>query len=175
MDPNSPMAAFASLDVARKAIGAAVATRDFNNVAAEVSKLNEALLSSHNQALQLVTSVWSLQAEKANLTKEIQELKEAALQRDSYTLVEISDRVYVYRSKVCRERQSDIEPVGLEPEHHVCQRCFDMGQRVVLQRKLTGYGDIALACLDCGGEFLTDETMSNGIISKERSRQVRPR
>lgn len=142
-----------ALTITRQALCAALNARDFDQAAFQLAKLSDALLNTQGAAFRQTKVLFELQQQHMADARQIKELQEAILERDRYSLFEISERVFVYRSKVGNEGQGGGEPGALEPEHYVCQPCFDKGLRVVLQRWPFYMGARALRCPGCGAVF----------------------
>lgn len=124
-----------SLGMARQLAGAAVEIRDFNKLAATVSQINSELLKAQDGMLSLQAGMFALQQEHFETTKQLSELKKAMAQRDSYALVELGHRTFAYRKKDVPHEGGANEPSSAEPEHYICQPCFDgPGQRIVVLR-----------------------------------------
>ena len=157
MDLTAITTVLASLDFIRKGLAAAVEVRDFNAVAAEVAKLNEALIGAQSAVLTQNSTLFALQKENLELAKELAKLKEALAQRGRYVLTQLSPGVFVYRVKETVVLAAEGDPVPAEPEHFVCQDCFDnRGQRVILQRH-SDVGDVTLDCGSCKTQYRTGE------------------
>ena len=133
MDPNSLMAAFASLDMARRAVGAAIDIRDFNKAATELAKLNDALLTAQNALLSQNATLFEMQREKFETAEELRKLREAMTERQSYSLFKLPTGCFVYRVNQPPQESGTAEPFGTEPMHYLCQHCFDKGVKAVLQ------------------------------------------
>ncbi|MDI9240766.1 hypothetical protein QLQ15_17825 [Lysobacter sp. LF1] len=142
-----------ALTITRQALSAALKARDFDQATLELAKLGDALLETQSAALRQTKVLFELQQQHLADAKQIKELQEAVLERARYSLYEVSERVFVYRSKASSEGQGGGEPGTLEPEHYVCQPCFDKGLRVVLQRWPFYMGARALRCPGCGAVF----------------------
>ena len=137
-----------SLGMARQLAGAAVEIRDFNKLAATVSQINSELLKAQDGMLSLQAGMFALQQQHFETTKELAELKKALAERDSYTLVDLGYGTFAYRKNVVPQESGTGQPRPPEPEHHICQACFDgPGQRkVILRPNQAGW----LHCSVCG-------------------------
>lgn len=144
---------------AKQLATSALAIRDFNEMAAVVSQLNEQLLKAQESLFSHNTELLGLQQKQFETAEELRKLKEALAERGRYTLFELSDRVFVYQMNVVPALGEASDPVGKEPLHYLCQPCFDKGIKSVLQ-KYDFYGSISLECKICKERF------STGIIEQ---------
>lgn len=150
MDGTSIMVAFSALDAARKAALVALEVRDFNKTAAELSKINEALLQAQNALLAQNAVLFQLQSEKFETAEKLRKLEETLSEKARYSLVEITQGSFAYRVNVAPQQGGASEPSGTEPVHYVCQPCFDKGVKSVLQS--AGH---LLTCTICKSSFKT--------------------
>ncbi len=127
--------AMTAFDLIRKGLAAAIEVRDFNAVAAELSKLNDALISAQGAVIAQNSALFALQEENLELAKKLAKLEEAVAQRGAYVLVQLSPGVLAYRIKSAVMAPTEGDPSAPEPDHFACQDCLDnRGHRVVLQR-----------------------------------------
>ena len=156
MDVNAIATVLASLDTIRRGFAAAIAVRDFNAAAAELAKLNDALISAQGAVIAQNNTVFALQKENFKLAKELAELKESVAQRRRYVLFQLGPGVSVYRVKQPDVAQAQGVEVAPELDHFVCQDCLDnRGHRVVLQRNGEHWN-----CNGCGYSFWTGKQAS---------------
>lgn len=134
-----------AMDIARSLMG----LRDQALVGEKIAALNDVLLKAQEQLLAHNAALLQLQNENFEAREEIRELKEAARERGRYTLVEVASGQFAYRVNVAPQQSGPTEPSCAEPEHHLCQRCFDGGSKVVLQRLMVADGVSALCCSAC--------------------------
>ena len=135
---------------------AAVGLRDFNQVSAAMSQINDQLLKAHDSLFAHNAQLHALQQENFSMTKRLQELEKQIADRARYTLFEISDQTYVLRSSNPTVLGSDL-PHGSEPLHYACQPCMEKGIKSVLQ-KSSFYGSISLGCTICKQTFSTGKS-----------------
>lgn len=133
MDFSSIATAIASLKSAQELATATLAVRDFNQSAAAIAQINEKLLAAQQGLLAHNTMLLQLQSDYVDTTRELRELKEAATQKAAYTLFDIGGGVFVYRKKSEPGDGGAVATTSQEPEHYVCQPCFDGGKKSVLQ------------------------------------------
>jgi hypothetical protein len=144
--------ALTSLDLIRKGLAAAIDVRDFNRAAAEVSKLNEALLATQNTLLAQNAAFLELQREHFETTEELRILKETVAEKERYTLFEISHGVFVYRVNQAPQQSGAGVPLPPEPEHYLCQNCWKDGIKAILS--LSG---AHWRCPACKASYYTGE------------------
>jgi hypothetical protein len=154
MDYSLVSAAVTAMSVAKELGKAALGIRDFNEIATVMAQLNDHLLKAQEALFAHNAQLLALQQEQFETTKELREVKEALAQRGRYALVELSDRVFVYRVNVAPIGGDVSDPLATEPLHYVCQSCFDKGIKSVLQ-KHRFYGAVSLTCPVCKGDFPT--------------------
>ncbi|HDS1216241.1 TPA: hypothetical protein QEF70_002715 [Stenotrophomonas maltophilia] len=156
MDLTSISTAFTAIDLIRKGLSAAIDVRDFNKAAAELSKLNEALISAQTALLAQNGALFELQREKFQATEKLRELEEALAERGRYSLVELAAGHFAYRVNVIPKEGGASQPSGAQPVHHLCQPCFDKGVKSVLQR-FVQYSVVHLRCPVCEQKYDSGE------------------
>lgn len=146
---------------------AALGVRDFNEMAPVIHQLNDHLLKAQDAMFRHNTELLTLQQEKFETTEELRKLKEALADRGRYTLFELSDRVFVYRMNVSPVGSHVGDPVSPQPQHDICQPCFDKGIKAVL-KKHSRLGRVSLVCPHCEDLSWTGETepFNTGSITK---------
>lgn len=124
-----------SLGMARQIAGTAQDIRDFNQFATTISQINDQLLKAQDGLLNLNAGMFALQQEHLETTKELAKLKEALAERGRYALFQIARGKFVYRAEIGPPTAGASDPVAAEPEHYICQVCFDghTKAKVVLQ------------------------------------------
>ena len=161
MDLSLIAAANSALSAAREIGRAAVGIRDFNEISSIVAKLNDQLLKAQDSLFSHNTQLMLLQDEILATREELRKMRETLSERGKYSLVELGKGTFVYRSR------ADIpptlghsgEPNPTEPEHYICQSCFDTkGFKSVLQRKVWMGGSVTIDCSICKESFPTGET-----------------
>lgn len=135
MDLSSISIAVSSLMQAKEIGQAALAFRDFNETAGAITQINEKLLKAQDGLFAHNTQLMELQQKYFEATDELRKLKEAIAERGRYSLFEFTAGSFVYRVNVAPESSGTGDPGRAEPEHYVCQPCFDRGVKVVLQRR----------------------------------------
>ncbi|HBZ46439.1 MAG TPA: hypothetical protein DEO93_03890 [Stenotrophomonas sp.] len=159
MDLASIGTAFTAIDLIRKGLSAAIEVRDFNKAAAELAKLNEALIGAQTALLAQNATLFDLQREKFETTEKLRKAEEALAERGRYSLFELTTGNYVYRVNLTPQKSGSSEPGSSEPMHYLCQACFDGGRKVVLQRQ-HALGSIHARCPACSNEVDTGERYS---------------
>jgi hypothetical protein len=136
MDASFVGAAFASLSAAKEIGKAAIGIRDFNQMAATVSQLNEQILKAQDALFSHQTQLINLQDELLQAKEKLRIAEKVIEERGRYELFQLSQGVFVYRAKVGEEGLA----AGAEPIHYLCQPCFDGGKKSVLVRHDTATG-----------------------------------
>lgn len=157
MDLSFFIGATSALKGAKDIGSALLEMRDFNQSASKIVDLNRFLLQAQESLFAHNTQLLQLQNEHCEASQELRKLKEALAERGRYSLVEITEGSYAYKSKVVQAESAASSPVASEPEHYLCQPCYDKGVKSVLQRKVP-LGDVFLACTICGAEYSTGLT-----------------
>lgn len=155
MDFSSISTAAAAITAAKELGKAMIGLRDFNQVAATVSEINDKLLKAQESLFTHNSHLLELQDEYFKTREELRELKKTLTQRGRYSLFQISPGIFVYRYDVAPSRSDVLDPFTSEPEHYVCQACFDKGIKIVLQ-KGEFYGLHHLECSNCNEKFALD-------------------
>lgn len=145
MDFSSIATAIASLKSAQELAAATLGVRDFNQSAAAIAQINEQLLAAQQGLLAHNTMLLQLQSEHFEATKQLRDLKEAAAQKAAYELFDLGAGVFVYRSNGTPAQAGAGGPIPAQPEHFLCQPCYDVGTKVVLQP----HGETLLRCSTC--------------------------
>lgn len=152
MDLASISTAFTAIDFIRKGLAAAIDVRDFNKAAAELSNLNEALISAQTALLAQNSALFSLQNEKFEMAEKLRKLEESLAERGRYSLVELAPEHFVYQVNATPQDTGDGSPREPQPLHHLCQPCFDTGSKAVLQQH-TYLGTVYLRCPTCKNKY----------------------
>lgn len=120
-----------AVDIGKAAIG----IRDANKLAEVVVSMNEQLLNAQQSLFAHNAELLDLQQQYFQTTQELREAKEALADRRRYALFDIGDRQFVLRADARPASSGPGEPVAAEPEHYVCQPCFEGSSKtkVVLQ------------------------------------------
>ncbi|MCX2894854.1 hypothetical protein ORG27_14840 [Stenotrophomonas lactitubi] len=153
MEIGSIISAFSAVATLKDAAQAALAVRDFNAAGAAISKITDELLKAQQNLLVQFDFTAKLQAELEQKRRELSELQKALEDRARYTLVELTDGIFVYRLKDSPAGDDGV-PDAVEPVHHLCQTCYDKGVKSVLQRS-NRVGDVTLDCRVCSAQYRT--------------------
>lgn len=146
-----------SIGAAKELGQAMLGVRDFNMVASTVTQINEQLLKAQDALFTHNADMSELQQKNIEMLQELRAMKELIAERGRYALFEPTKGYFVYRVKAVESIGHDGNPVAAQPDHCVCQRCFDSGVKVVLQRT-SFYGKVSLSCNACKAEFPTGES-----------------
>lgn len=153
---DSLSAVMASLTIAKEAATAAIGIRDHNLVAAQIAAVNDQLLKAQQGLFLYGTQMADIQNNLRETQDQLRELKREQSERDNYALVQISEGVWVYKSKPLPEI-SEGDSDAVQPPHYLCQKCFDSGKKVVLQRSVEMYA-VLLRCFGCNTGYHTGKT-----------------
>lgn len=162
MDLSAVSAVVSAISASKDLAKAAIGVRDFNEMAPVIAQLNDQLLKAQDAMFKFNAQLMTLQQENFEATEELRKLKETLAERGRYSLIELSDRVFVYQVNVAPGAGEVGNPVGAQPLHHLCQPCFDKGVKSVLQ-KSSFYGSISLECSICEKKYSTGLTEPYGI------------
>lgn len=132
----------------------ALSIRDEAKAMEIVRAMNEKLLDAQQRLFELGAAVNALQHENFEAAQKLRELSESLAERGRYSLVAISDGQFAYRVNPAPALGGTGEPGLAEPDHYVCQKCFDGPgkDRVVLQRKFR-LSHYFYLCPGCRTEF----------------------
>lgn len=153
MDYSLLTVAATSISVAKELGKTAIGLRDFNEVAATISKLNEQLLKAQDALFAHNVNLHQLQQQQIETSKKLRELEELLAERGRYSLFEISQGVFVYRLNAVENIGEDGQKLGVQPVHYVCQPCFDKRIKAVLIRS-EGPSAVSHKCPECNTNFL---------------------
>lgn len=133
---------------------AAVDIRDNAKIGEAVVRMNEQLLNAQQSLFVHSAQLAELQQKYLEATQELTKVKETLAQRGRYSLFEIVPGQFVYRVDIRPESAGAGNPGGAEPEHYVCQPCFDGPElrRVVLRRIDSAHWGRSWKCPVCDAE-----------------------
>jgi len=130
----------------------AIAVRDDSKASEVVGAMNEKLLNAQQRLFELSAAIGSLQQENFQAAQELRELREALAERGRYSLFALGDRQFAYRVNPTPALSGAVDPGLAEPEHYICQQCFDgpTKAKVVLKFFPAGPGsDAYWVCPSC--------------------------
>jgi hypothetical protein len=135
MDMSSLSAAVSGIRGAIILGKGALAVRDSTKAQEIVRAMNEKLLDAQQCLLELSAALNSLQQEHFQSTQELREVRETLAERGRYSLVDIGGSQFAYRMNAQPTLSGASDPGLAEPEHYICQKCFDgpAQAKVVLQ------------------------------------------
>ncbi len=116
--------AIASLSASLSLARAALETRDAIKINTAIADLNTKYTELSMAGLQLVEKLSALQTALGEAQHENAELKKQLNERSHYVLHELAPGRFVYRYIPNGE--------GSDPEHYLCQACYDQGVKSVL-------------------------------------------
>jgi hypothetical protein len=152
MDFSLIAAASSAIGAAREIGRAAVGVRDFNQLAATVSQLNDQLLKAQDALFTHQAQLLGLQQELFQTKEQLRIAQQVVEERGRYELFEISRGMFVYRLKLSMEAGAP----GAEPVHYLCQPCFDRGVKNALIRREFA-NRVIHVCPSCRVEYLERE------------------
>jgi hypothetical protein len=144
MDIITPLnAAISGVTLLRDITGAFIDERDREKLAALKIKLTEQILHLQSELLQVQAAVIEQNRLVESFQKRVAELECAQTVKSRYRLAKVGSvgNFIAYRLRPV----SEVPENAGEPEHFVCQPCFDAGKRVVL----IGYGGGYWRCPVC--------------------------
>ena len=144
MDFSLIPAALSSIKAAKDIGGAALALRDWNLLAVEISKMNDQLIKAQDAIFSHNAQLLDIQQRLFESTEKLRRAEETLAERGRYSLVQVGNLTWVYRESISPSlaRSDGKTP---DPPHYVCQACFDNGRKVVLQYMDGSFGQT----LDC--------------------------
>lgn len=157
MDLSLVTGAYASLKAAKEIGGALLDARDFTQSAAKIAEMNALLLKAQESLFVHNAQLMELQQQNFEASQELRKLKEALAERGRYTLFQITPGSFVYRANISPEGGDPDAPGSAEPEHYLCQPCYDKGVKSVLQ-DFRSIGRIELRCTLCQQRYSTGRT-----------------
>ncbi|UXA66043.1 hypothetical protein [Xanthomonas prunicola] len=147
MDIPSLTTAMASLKFAKDAVETALSVRDFNSAAAALAGVNDQLLKAQEGLFVYSARLAELQDKLGQCQEELRQLKRVQSERDQYSLFQVADGIWVYRSNMAAQPDEG-RTQFTETAHYLCQPCFDKNVKSVLQADLR-YAGRALVCTVC--------------------------
>jgi hypothetical protein len=158
MDLSLIGAAATSLGLARDFGKAAMAVRDFNEMAAIVSKLNDQILKAQDNLFALQSELLREQQEHFEALKKVREMEQALDDRREYSLVEIGNGFRAYERKNSAISANDGLPEAPVDPQYFCQPCFESkGLKSTLQPSIYMGTRVGLECRICKERFLFKE------------------
>ena len=147
MDMSAIGALASSLKVATDITRALVDLRDSKLVQEKVIELNSVILSAQQQALTALSNQFKLQEQVRELESKLARLKSTTEWQQNYVLKQVFIGAWAYVLK--------LDAQTAEPPHWLCARCFDRGNKSLLQdegrdkdRSFSIY-----RCSDCKGSI----------------------
>lgn len=128
----------------------ALQLRDAQLLGAELAKLNHVLLDAQQRLFSLGAELLALQEQHFKAREELREMRETLAERSRYTLVEIGQGQMAYRSNDAPVLGAAIEPVLAQPQHYLCQQCWDIrGAKSILVLHLDAADGPVAICRNC--------------------------
>lgn len=142
-----------AIDLAKALTG----VRDGALIAEKTAALYDKLLQAQQALLAHNAAMFELQTQYFEAAEQLRKAKEALSERSRYTLVTLGDGYVAYRVNVAPEQGGAGQPGSPEPAHYVCQACFDVGRKVVLQPYLVFGARCGLECKVCNQQIPVNE------------------
>lgn len=133
MDLSLISTAFTALRAAKDIGNAAIELRDWNQMVGEITKINGELLKAQDALFTHNANLLELQQQMTQMINDLRLANEALAERGRYTLFEIGRGKLVYRFNVVQAESEGAEALAHQPIHYLCQPCFDLGRKMVLQ------------------------------------------
>jgi hypothetical protein len=155
MDFSFVGTAATAIGVAREFGKAALAVRDFNEMAAIVRQLNDQILKAQDSLFAHNTELLRIQQEQFESAQKIRELQEALNDMREYSLVEIGGGFRAYQRKASAVSEAEVQPTPLDVPQYFCQPCFE-GKRIKATLQPNSYmgTPTGLECRVCKERFL---------------------
>lgn len=141
--------AFASAKAALDIVKVAVQARDDAKAQAAIAELSDRLTTVSIALIDAIERQRGLQESLAARDEENAELKRQIQARETYLLHELRPGLFVRRFQQLASRPE-------QPLHYLCQRCFEEGHHLVLQRFEYAYGGAYLECTRCRTKLPVD-------------------
>jgi hypothetical protein len=122
-----------SISAARDIAKGLASLRDTALINEKTAALLDQLLKAQEGLLAHNTTLLQLQSDHFEACEKLRKLEEAARERGRYSLVEVVPGNFAYRVNVDPQPSGAGDPAGAEPQHYVCQPCFDSGRKVTLR------------------------------------------
>ncbi|WP_321799742.1 hypothetical protein [Burkholderia sp. BCC1988] len=159
MDLSLINAAFASLGMAREFGKAALAVRDFNEMAAIVSQLNDQILKAQDSLFAQQAELFRAQQEHFETIQKLREMEQALDDRREYHLVDIGNGLRAYQRKTSAVPSGELPPTTPDATHYLCQPCFESkGIKSTLQPTFYMGAVNGRECRVCKERFLSGAT-----------------
>lgn len=149
MDFSAIASAVTAISTARDMAKGLVGLRDEALVREHLAALNEVLLKTQEQLFAHNAAFSKLADEHHKARQELRELQEAMRERGRYTLVHLGSSQFAYRVDLTPETGGTSQPGRMEADHYICQPCFDIGRKVVLQGLSVGGVPCGYTCPIC--------------------------
>jgi hypothetical protein len=130
------------LKAAGESIKGLVEIRDQVKFGEEVTKIYSQILAALQGAVAAQTREAALLNEISDLKRRLVELDAWETEKNRYVLEKLPPGVFVYTLKP--------EMAGSDPEHHICQTCYQRGKKSILHSGESGNGIYRLTCTECG-------------------------
>ncbi|MDR3100778.1 MAG: hypothetical protein LBV73_27410 [Paraburkholderia sp.] len=175
MDLSFISAAATSLGLAREFGKAALAVRDFNEMAAIVSQLNDQILKTQDSLFAHNAELLRIQQDQFESAQKLREMQQTLDDRRDYELVIIGKGLRAYQRKASAITESECAPVAADLAHYFCQPCFESKRIKSTLQPYTYMGSpTGYECRVCKERFLsgTPDPAVVGAIIQRRVRNL---
>ncbi|QVN18740.1 hypothetical protein [Burkholderia pyrrocinia] len=158
MDVSLLNAAVMSITAAKELGKAAIGLRDFNELAATVTQLNDQILKAQDSLFMLQGELFREQQKYFEAEKKVRELEKLIEDRGKLVLVDIGRGLRAYQIEDDGVPGAEGSPARSQPLNIFCQPCFDgKGLRSTLQPHLYMGSFTGYECRVCKERFLTGD------------------
>lgn len=149
MDLSLIGAAASAIGIAKEVGRAAIGVRDANQLAETITRMNEQLLKAQDTLFAHNAQLLQLQQQYFEAAQELRVVKETMAERNRYTLFELTAGNHVYRADARPVLSESGDPIATEPEHYICQPCFDKPPKTKVVLRFIPAGEYEPAFWDC--------------------------
>lgn len=137
--------ALAALNNAKNIAQSMIALRDAAAFQAKMIEFQSAILEAQNSALAANEERAALIEKVSDLEAQVAKLEAWETEKKRYKLESLPPGVFVYTLQ--QEMADD------EPQHHICQTCYQRGKKSILHSDEPGNGIYHLSCNECGSKL----------------------
>jgi len=141
--------------------------RDAAKINEKVIELNHEILSVYQSAHAVLAQQSAMLEEKRALEKKITDLETWNAEKEKYQLADVRTQYAQYGHVWAYVLKKDAS--STEPEHYLCQNCYQDGRKSILQEEMRGSTEILL-CQRCGSEISRTGEWHGGPRTTKKSR-----
>ena len=143
---NELAALLTSLTQLQNIAKALLSLRDFEKLNTTVIELQNAIITAQQQTIAIQGSYTILEAKAHGLEAELVRLKDWSAEKQKYTCREVAKGVFAY------VENGDVNDFG--HVHKLCCKCFEDGQKSLLQQSNEPQRSIGLNCQRCKSKLV---------------------